>query len=83
MTLHDALGNQETESNATAIIFCQLDETIENGFQLVVGNAFAGVANPRSLLMSSARRLADRPSSIGRSSYEPPPAGYQLVLAPG
>ena len=45
MALDDALRNEQAEPDASAIILCQLDETIEHRLQLVVGNAFPCVAD--------------------------------------
>jgi hypothetical protein len=41
MTLDDALGNEQTESHAPSIIFCQLHEAVKNRLQLVIGHALA------------------------------------------
>ncbi len=45
MTLDDALGNEQTESHTPAVVFRQLDEALEHGFQLMNRNAFTGVAD--------------------------------------
>ena len=45
MALDNAFGNEQTESHAPVIIFCQLDEAVKNRFQLIIGNAFACVAD--------------------------------------
>src|SRR4051794_36424563 len=45
VTLHDALGNKETESHTTSIILGQLNEPVKNRLQLIVRNARACVAD--------------------------------------
>jgi len=45
MTLDNALGNEQTESHAPAIILGQLHEALKNRFQLIIGNAFSSVAD--------------------------------------
>ena len=62
MTLDDALGNEQTESNAPAIIFCQLDEAVKNRFQLIIGNAFACVADATdNVVIDVSRRTTMEP----------------------
>lgn len=45
MTLDNALGNEQTESHAPAIILGQLHEALKNRFQLIIGDAFSSVAD--------------------------------------
>src|SRR4051812_23245268 len=45
MTFDDALGDEQAEPDAPAIVFRQLDEAVKHRLQLIVGNAFPCVAD--------------------------------------
>ena len=67
MTLDNALGNEQTESHAPAIILCQLDEAIKNRFQLIVRNSFACVADAtHNVLLNPLEAYDDGALSAGK-----------------
>ena len=66
MTLDNALGNEQTESHAPAIIFFQLDETVKNRFNLIIGNAFACVADATDNVLINVLEAYDDGALSGR-----------------